>query len=74
MTERPYTARLPKVKMVDMKDEDPDTLISEYLKNKILDRLEKKEQIFFSNRAVMLPTFSASNAVHSLNALNAISV
>lgn len=51
LTERPYTATLPKVRMVDMKEEMPDTLISEYLKNRILDRLEKKEQIIlFQNR------------------------
>lgn len=51
LTERPYTARLPKVHIVDMKDEGPETLISTYLNQKILETLEKKEQvILFQNR------------------------
>lgn len=51
LTERPYTARLPKVHIVDMKDEGPETLISSYLNKKILETLEKKEQvILFQNR------------------------
>lgn len=51
LTERPYTARLPKVHIVDMKDEGPETLISSYLNQKILETLEKKEQvILFQNR------------------------
>ncbi len=51
LTERPYEAKLPKVHLVDMKEEPPQTLISEYLKNKIDLCLKKKEQIIlFQNR------------------------
>jgi len=51
LNERPYTAKLPKVHIVDMKEEAPQTLISDYLRDKILECLERKEQIIlFQNR------------------------
>ncbi len=48
---RPGNAILPDVNIVDMRNEDNDTWFSKDLKLKILDRLQKKEQIIlFHNR------------------------
>ncbi|MCL1827467.1 MAG: primosomal protein N' [Candidatus Cloacimonetes bacterium] len=51
MDTRPGTAILPNVSIVDMKNEEQESFFSTALKQKILDRLEKKEQvILFHNR------------------------
>ena len=51
LTERPYTAKLPIVNIIDMKDTKRGELISDFLRDKITERLEKKEQIIlFQNR------------------------
>jgi primosomal protein N' (replication factor Y) len=51
LTTRPGGAILPKVSIIDMRNEEKDTYFSKELKEKILDRLNKKEQIIlFHNR------------------------
>jgi primosomal protein N' (replication factor Y) (superfamily II helicase) len=45
LSSRPHNYNMPVVNIVDLKDEDHNTLISDQLKEKILNRLEKKEQI-----------------------------
>ncbi len=51
LTHRPLSISMPNVEVVDLKEEDGGSLLSDLLKEKILDRLEKKEQvILFQNR------------------------
>ncbi len=51
LTHRPLQIPMPRVIILDMKEEEEGTLLSELLKEKILDRLERKEQvILFQNR------------------------
>ncbi|HPK40821.1 MAG TPA: primosomal protein N', partial [Candidatus Cloacimonadota bacterium] len=51
LSERPYTAKLPQVHIIDMKDAGAEKLISDFLCEKITERLERKEQIIlFQNR------------------------
>ncbi|MBW6515959.1 MAG: primosomal protein N' [Candidatus Cloacimonetes bacterium] len=51
LTHRPLSIPMPQVNIVDMKEEDGDSLLSDLLKEKILERLSNKEQvILFQNR------------------------
>jgi primosomal protein N' (replication factor Y) len=51
LTQRPANAIMPEVKIVDMKNEIKDSFFSAVLKEKIQEKLEKKEQIIlFHNR------------------------
>ncbi len=51
LTHRPLQIPMPAVTILDMKDEEGDSLFSELLKEKILQRLDRQEQIIlFQNR------------------------
>lgn len=51
LTHRPQKIEMPSVRVIDMKEEDGDSLFSDAMKEKILERLERKEQIIlFQNR------------------------